>query len=428
MTLRRRGALYAASWPAKLLIRVAALGSLVWATCPAAAQGRRAALWIEADQGTTDRLRTVLGGVLGASGYALEPTETVEAARAFASTEASLDDDAAARLREGLGVEVMVLIRVAGAEPVQVQLRRFTETGTEAEDGAMSEEQMLGFVVERVVRWERDTATSSIPSEAPEAPEASVVSDAPERPAVRGSALPPSAPVSPPRPVEVSATPAPAVGSREPVVAETTATRGSAEAIAEEAGSAHVTSSAAPAARTMRVRVALLGVAGINGIGYGAGARLLLPLARSGDRDNALSFGIDLAATYDETAIDVIVGDSDVADRGQVSHVLRAFQLPLTLSLAWRVNTGAVVVTPRVGVVGLLRFGGVEGPRITGFRTDALLMGLLGLSLGIWLDEQVQLFLGSDVLVGPRRDLGADNDTLKDFSRFGLLLSFGVAL
>ncbi len=376
--------------------------ALLCAPSTSAAQARRAALWIEGDEAQTASVRVIVRGALTAAGYELEAQEPVEAARAFVSAEPSFDDASAARLRESLGVDVLVVVRT---EPradgaVAVQVRRWTASGHEAEDGTATAAEVGGFVVERVVRWERATSESAVPPEAPAvATNAPVATDAPAA-------------------TNAADTPDAAVATNAAVV------------VAAAGGAPHATppteaQEPPPPARTMRLRLALVAVAGINGYGYGAGARLLLPLARAGRGDNALSLGVDLSATYDETAIDL---RGEYASDATIDHVQRAFQLPLTLSLAWRVNTGALVVTPRVGVIGVLRFAGVEGSTIRGFRLDALLMGLLGLSFGIWLHEDIQLFLGADAMAGPRRDIGADNDTLKDLSRFGLLLSAGVAL
>jgi hypothetical protein len=139
------------------------------------------------------------------------------------------------------------------------------------------------------------------------------------------------------------------------------------------------------------VRLSLVGVAGINGVGYGLGARLELPFAGvlPGTPDG-LGIGVDVALTLDWEGIDE-------------QHGILGFQIPVAVYGTWLIGVAdGVVLGPRLGVVGMARFGDVQGQSIRGFRMDLVGMVLAGAHVAGRVAGGVSLFGGLDAAIGPR--------------------------
>jgi hypothetical protein len=142
---------------------------------------------------------------------------------------------------------------------------------------------------------------------------------------------------------------------------------------------------------TERLRLAIVAFAGIELYGYGAGARLELPLLSPIDgMDDSLSLGVGLGLAFADVGLD------------SQGNGYEAFQIPANVYATWRFGLGGVEIGPRVGAALILSLGGFRGPRLTGTRVSLIGMLTVGSSVAFEVAEGVQLYGALDLGFGPR--------------------------
>jgi hypothetical protein len=143
--------------------------------------------------------------------------------------------------------------------------------------------------------------------------------------------------------------------------------------------------------RAERLRLALVGFAGVELYGYGAGARLEIPLfSPLSGTDDSFSLGLELGLGYADVGID---------DQG---NGYEAFQIPAGAYATWRFGIDDVELAPRVGGALVTSIGGFRGPRLSGMRVALIGMVVVGASVGIRVADGVQIFGSADLTIGPR--------------------------
>ncbi|GAB5543030.1 MAG: hypothetical protein SangKO_027900 [Sandaracinaceae bacterium] len=383
---------------ARRAVSLLALGAMATAGV-AEAQAPRAAVILDWEAGGAAIARATLRANLMGRGFEVLDDDAVGAARAFAGAAGPLDDASAAALRGRLGVDALVWVTVrAEGERWLVALRWLGSTSREA-FGAVggAQDAVTPRLLDLMDQVHPEEGPPESASSAPAAT-ADATSEASAAPA--SGAVPAGAPSpassEPTEPATATAAPAAATASPPgPAVAVTTSNPDAGSA----AASAPASSAPPPAPpdeaveddavedTTHRVRLAIVGVAGVEAWGYGLGLRLELPLASAmGGVDDALSLGLDAGVGYVTLGLD------------ESGNGFEAISVPVAASLSWRFRADDVVVTPRLGGAMALRIGQFTGDGLSGERVSLAPMGLVGLSVAGWVgDEAAQLFAAADL-------------------------------
>ena len=416
----------------------------------------RAARVVEWAAGDGPGLSAALGVSLAGAGYQVDPDGAVTAARAFAGTSGPLDEPTARALRDAMRVQVLVWVSVREQAGTSLwALRLFFANETVSDFGASIPAAVANAVDSALRRRLAAVTASSGPASsglassglassglassgpapsgpapsgpAPSGPAAPFWSSGtprvtgPDAPSPQPSASNAIAPVFPSS--RVAADPSTSSGAADadrpsvaPLGASTADSAPHAAALSADVGSSSGTADVSAGAtsgddatvaeipeprtaRSMRVRVALVGFAGIEGYGYGGGLRVEVPLAQAGGGDNSFCLGFDIGVAYDQLGLDE-------------RNAWHALQIPGAVYFSWRFDFGALQIAPRVGVAGAARLAWLEGGNASGERQDLLAMVIAGLSIAPWVGD-AQLFFAADLTVGPR---------------VGFLLTAGVAL